>query len=219
MPHGPVRGEALRRALALAAARTLRAALAVGAAWLVVARPAFQTTASHVLAAVTLFGLAGALLLARRRVHGAEAAWSAMFLLHFVGHATNVYNLWWPYDTLVHATSGALGAFAAVSVARATGLFFDRATPFRVAYVAFSAVILGGFAVEALEYATDGSLGTLEQTDPAQSPLVDTMTDVLAEAATGLLVALLLAAHAATRRGAVTAPLSREAAPAPRINA
>lgn len=147
------------------------------------------------MAGVSLGGLAGALLLPAipnhdaRRMRYVEAIWSGMFLLHFLGHAFDLYSTMW-YDKALHAGGGGVAALAAYWLARSTTLLWDRghARPFRVLWVALSAAVVAGVAVEIVEYGADVAFGTGTQEHPGLAPIHDTMTDLVAETAIGLAV-------------------------------
>lgn len=172
----------------------LRVWLVCGAVWYL-ARPVVLTyVPGPYLAAVTIAGvLAGGLLgsLAGPRprlARAAEAAWLALFLLHFLGHSADLYRVMPGYDLGVHFVGGALGALVVLALGLGTRLLWDRPTPFRMLAAVLGFVALGGVTVELVEYAADATVGTTEQTDAFQAGMDDTMTDIAASTSASILV-------------------------------
>lgn len=207
----------LRRALRLLPTRPedmavalLRLVLLAGVVWYLVHPVQLSYVPGPYLAAVTLAGVLGGAWIGAARatrprlLRLAESAWLGLFLLHFLGHAADLYR-WMPlYDTGVHFTGGLLGALVVLGVGGATRLLWDRPAPFRVAAAVLGLTALGGIAVELTEFYADRHLGTSEQSDPLQEGLVDTMVDLTASTLAALVVAVGGAAAFAQREPAPT---------------
>lgn len=184
-------------------------ALTVLGAWFV---PGWDVFLKLSMAGLSLLGLAVALGIGAipsdgpRFLRGAEALASSLFVLNTIGHLFDLYGGTSWFDVALHGWGGVIAALGAYWLARATHLFWPEggATPFRAFWVALSAALVMGALFEIAEFTTDLVLGTETQDTPDQTPHTDTMTDILAETGTGLLVALGVAAWTRRRKGGRT---------------
>lgn len=188
--------EALTPVLSYPEARivwALRAALAAMAAYAALV-PRLEYTTKPLLAASALSGLAASVGFAfvrttrPRTLSAAEAITLAAVGMHVGGHAFGWYAAFPWYDTALHFVVPLVTVLVLYALSQATEWVWDwtKVTPFEVGLYLFTMTVTIGVMWEILEFATDQLAGTKEQDN-----LVDTMVDLLADVAGGLLGAAL----------------------------
>lgn len=139
-----------------------------------------------VLAVAVGVGLGASLLFAfvetdrPRTLSAAEAAFLAMVSLHVAGHGLGLYERVAWYDRALHFALPLVTGLVFFALSQATDWVWDwrKVTPVEVGVYLFSMTLAVGALWEIVEFGTDTFLGTREQ-----EGLVDTMLDLVADAA------------------------------------